>query len=360
MRSLQIRVGQRVIGDMTPTYFIADIGANHDGDLERALNLIRLAARSGADAAKFQHFRAETIVSSVGFAQLGTKLSHQRLWEKDVFDVYRDAALPYEWTERLAQECAYEGIDFLSTPYDAEAIEVIFPFVDAFKIGSGDITWWDHLEAVARRGKPVILGCGASTMREVVDAVEIISRHNVNLALLQCNTNYEGADENLRFLNLRVVQTFSSAFPDVIVGLSDHTQELEPVLGAVALGARIVERHFTDDTGRKGPDHSFAMSPDAWSRMVEAVRTLELGLGDGLKKVEANEQESVRIQRRSLRFHRKLPRGHVLSREDLVALRPAPSDSLPPSAIDSMIGRRLKFSVSPGDLATWEDTEAPD
>ena len=168
-----IEIGGRRVGDSYPTYFIADIAANHDGNLQRAVKLIHLAAEAGADAAKFQHFRAERLVSRTGF-EAGPKVSHQSAWKKSVFEVYQAASVPWDWTDRLKAECDDAGIQFFSSPYDLDAVDMLDPYVPAYKIGSGDITWPDLLGHIARKGKPVLLATGASTMDEVDRAVTSI------------------------------------------------------------------------------------------------------------------------------------------------------------------------------------------
>ncbi|MDD1670846.1 MAG: N-acetylneuraminate synthase family protein, partial [Methanomicrobiales archaeon] len=183
-----IDTGRRRIGQGEPVFFVADIAANHDGDLERARELIRLAGEAGADAAKFQNFRAPEIVSEYGFADLGKGFSHQANWRKPVFQVYEDASLPWDWTPVLKAECDKAGIEFFSTPYDLEAVEMLDPYASIFKIGSGDIDWIEMLTAVARKQKPVIRATGASNISEVRQAVRHILAINPALVLLQCNT----------------------------------------------------------------------------------------------------------------------------------------------------------------------------
>jgi N-acetylneuraminate synthase len=151
-----LTIAGRAVGDGAPTYFVADIAANHDGDLARATELIALAAAAGADAAKFQHFRAPHIVSPVGFASLGSQLGHQSAWKKPVYEIYEAASVPWEWTEVLHRTCREAGIHFFSSPYDREAVDMLDPYVPAYKIGSGDITWIEALEHIARKGKPVL------------------------------------------------------------------------------------------------------------------------------------------------------------------------------------------------------------
>ena len=348
--------GQR-IGEQHPTYFIADVAANHDGDLERAKDLIYMAKEAGAHAAKFQHFRAETIVSDVGFKSLGSQQAHQASWKKSVVEVYRDASVSTDWTETLKTTCDKAGITFFTSPYDFDLVDHIDPFVPAYKIGSGDITWIEMVERIATKKKPYILATGASTTDDVVRAVEAALKINPQIALLQCNTNYTGSLENMRYVQLNVLKTYRSMYPGMILGLSDHTPGHATVLGAVALGARIVEKHFTDNTHRIGPDHKFSMDPKSWYDMVERTRELEAALGTGLKKVEGNELQTVVVQRRAVCLVRDLPTGHILTREDLTVLRPAPVGALPPYDINQAVGRPLRRAKAAGHHLTQMDLE---
>ena len=348
-----LKLGRKLVGGDYPAYFVADISANHDGSLERAKALIQLCARAGANAAKFQNFRASKIVSDRGFKALGEQASHQATWRKSVFEVYTDASLPWEWTPILKQECDACGIDYFSAPYDLEAVDMLDSYVDLFKIGSGDITWPEMLHRVAEKQKPILLATGASDISEVRCAVAQILAINHRLVLMQCNTNYTGSNENSRYVNLRVLETFRAMFPNLILGLSDHTPGHTTVLGAVALGARVIEKHFTDDKNREGPDHPFSMTPQSWREMVERTRELESALGSEIKKVEENERETVVLQRRCLRAATDLAAGTILKAEMLEALRPAPFDAVMPFDLFRVIGKKLKQPMVVGDHLTW-------
>jgi N-acetylneuraminate synthase len=352
-----MQIGARRISADAPTYFIADISANHDGEIERAKALIHIAAESGADAAKFQNFRAEKIVSEHGFSAIADNASHQAKWKKSVIQVYRDASLPWEWTELLCSECHKAGIDYFSTPYDFEAVDMLDAHVPAFKIGSGDITWLDMLRRVAEKRKPVILATGASGIEDVRRAVAVIQSINPALGLMQCNTNYTGSLENFKHIHLNVLKTYRAMFPDVVLGLSDHTPQHATVLGAVALGARLIEKHFTDDTSREGPDHPFSMTPRTWREMVDRTRELELALGDADKRVADNEQETVIVQRRCLRATAALSAGSIIRRDAIDVLRPAPADAIFPYEIDRVLGRRLRVDVLRGEAFRWSMLE---
>lgn len=351
----EFKIGHRWVGDKHPVYFIADIAANHDGDLSRAVALIHLAAEAGAHAAKFQHFRAAKIVSRHGFDGMGGQMSHQSGWQKSVFEVYEDASVPWEWTEALKAACDEAGIDFFSTPYDLAAVDMLNEYMSAYKIGSGDITWTEELEHIARKGKPVLLATGASDLGDVQRAADAILAINPQLSLMQCNTNYTGDTDNFRYLQLNVLRTFSAMYPGVVLGLSDHTPGHSAVLGAVALGARTIEKHFTDDCSRVGPDHAFAMDARAWSEMMERTHELELALGDGNKSVQANERDTVVIQRRCLRAATHIPQGTVLTCEHIDPLRPAPADGIFPYDLPKVLGKAVTHDVKEGDHLRWAD-----
>ena len=349
------RIGDRLVGPDQPTYFIADIAANHDGDLERAKHLMTLAKEAGADCAKFQHFRAEHIVSDYGFKALGGQQSHQASWEKSVFEVYQDASLPWEWTAPLAEHAKTIGIEFMSAPYDLEAVAHLNPYVNAFKVGSGDVNWLEELQVIADLGKPVLIATGAADLEDVQRAMELLQRAGGDIVLMQCNTNYTGTIENAHHANLRVITQYAELYPKVTLGISDHTPGHVTVLGAVALGARVVEKHFTDDTTRIGPDHGFSMDPITWRAMVDDARLLEAALGDGQKRVEENEQETVVLQRRCVRAARDLPAGITISQEDLVVLRPAPRDALGAHEVGAAVGRTTSKALAAGQELTWSD-----
>jgi len=352
-----IRINNRQISLDQPTYFIADIAANHDGDIDRAKRLIRLAKESGADAVKFQHFLAEKIVSDYGFTKLSVKIGHQSGWKKSVFETYKDYQCPREWTKELLHTAHEAGIDFFTTPYDAEAVDAFSDIVPAFKIGSGDITWTEFIEYVAKRGKPVLIATGASSMTDVERAVEAVTRHTGDIALLQCNTNYSGERSNFRYINLNVLKSFSERYPGMILGLSDHTTDNTTVLGAITLGARIIEKHFTDDNSREGPDHAFSMNSRNWREMIEAARDLEAALGSGIKKIEENEMDSLIVQRRCIRASHEIKSGTILSHADIEILRPNTKGAFQPFDIKLVLGKRIVVNKKHGQEIMPSDLE---
>lgn len=350
-------IEKKKVGNDSPVYFIADIAANHDGDIERAKDLIFLAAESGADAAKFQHFKAETIVSDHGFRTLGGQQSHQANWKKSVFDVYKDASVSLGWSETLKETCTKAGITFFTSPYGLDLVDHIDPYVPAYKIGSGDITWIEMIEYIARKGKPYILASGASTFDDVQRAVNCALNFNNDICLMQCNTNYTASLENFKYIQLNVLKVFREMYPNMVLGLSDHTPGHAAVLGAVALGAKMIEKHFTDCITRDGPDHKFSMDPHSWREMVDRTRELEYALGNGIKRVEENESQTVILQRRAIRMVSGLVKGTVIQKEHLEVLRPCPVDALPPYMMDNVIGRTLRRDVRHGEHLKWTDLE---
>jgi sialic acid synthase SpsE len=350
---MEFKIGAHWIGEKHPTYFIADIAANHDGNLDRARLLIKLAKDAGADAAKFQNFSAPKIVSDFGFKSLGGQQSHQSKWKKSVFEVYSDASVSSDWTPILKEECDKVGIDYFSSPYDFEATDMLDAFMPAYKIGSGEIDWIEALERMASKGKPVLLATGAATIGEVQKAVHAIQAINKQLVLMQCNTNYTADPDNFNHIHLNVLKTYAVMFPDVVLGLSDHTHGHATVLGAVALGARVIEKHFTDDNSREGPDHKFAMNPQTWADMVENTRQLEKALGSADKRVAGNEVDTVVIQRRCLRAARDLKAGEILTREMIDVLRPATPGAILPDQIQKVVGMKLLVDAPYGKELRW-------
>lgn len=352
---MEIQIGNHTVGISHPIYFIADIGANHDGDLERAKMLIRLAKESGADAAKFQNFRAPRIVSDYGFKAMGGQISHQAAWKKSVYEVYDDASIPFDWTPELKEQCDKVGIDYFSSPYDIEAIDMLEPYIPVYKAGSGLISWSEALVYMASKPKPIIISTGASDLGEIIRAVRSVQAVNSEIVLMQCNTNYTGSLENFKHIHLNVLKTYSTIFPNMILGLSDHTPGHATVLGAVALGACVIEKHFTDDNERDGPDHPFAMNPRTWADMVARTRELELALGSTDKFVTDNERDTVIVQRRCLRAGRNIKAGEVISREMIDVLRPATPGAIRPYEIESVIGTRALVDIPSGKDLRWTE-----
>lgn len=329
------------------TYFIAEIGSNFDGSIDRAKKLIDLAKDSGANAAKFQNYTASTLISEKGFNKLNNT-THQKNWADTVYNTYRKAELDIEWVEELAKYSKKIGLDFLTSAYSVEILESTIDYVPFVKIGSGEISNIDFIEFAANLGKPIALATGASSIEDVKRAVSVVG-DKVDLCLMQCNTNYENIFEHHKCQNLWVLRTFQNLFPNQKVGLSCHMKSNMSVYLSVALGASVIEKHFTDDTCRIGPDHKFAQTPSDFLEMVNTTRMVESLLGDGLKKVEENELNTFNAQRRSIVASRDLNIGEMLTANDFVYLRPFLNDCFQPFQKDEMIGKKVTSSIKAGE-----------
>tara|TARA_B100000989_G_scaffold255083_1_gene203887 strand:+ start:4760 stop:5827 length:1068 start_codon:yes stop_codon:yes gene_type:complete len=348
------KINKRLIGDRFPTYFIADIAANHDGNLKKAIKLIREAKKSGADAAKFQHFSADTIVSDGSF-RMFKKLSHQSKWKESVYKVYEKASLDLKWTPILQNECKKVGIDFFTSPYSFDLVDHVNKYVPAFKIGSGDITWIEITKYIASKKKPYIIATGASDISDVKRVYNACISLNKQIAIMQCNTNYTAEKDNFSYINLNVLKTYKKLFPRAILGLSDHTLGHSTVMGAIALGARIIEKHFTLNNNSNGPDHKFSMNPHTWKKMIFASRELEKSLGIELKQIEKNEKDTVIVQRRSIHSKHILNKGHIIKKDDLKFLRPCPKDGINPYDYKKVIGKKTKKKILKNNIITFKD-----
>jgi len=386
-----MKIGNKNIGNNNPVYFIADIASNHGGDLIKAKELIHAASESRVDAIKMQNFTAETIVSDYGFKNLPNVKTHQSKWKTSVFDSYKAASIPFEWTIELKELSDSLGMDYFTSPYSLELVKMVEPYVAAFKLGSGDITWHEIIELMASYDKTIIMATGASNINEVERSVNLALKHTQNLILLQCNTNYtarHGEDTEItknRFsnLNLKVLKTYSDLWPNIPVGLSDHTHGSLSVLAAVGLfNCSVVEKHLTLDSSLEGQDHPFSMMPNEWLKIVEETENLksalvgiddyhtrykitsevvdnkeflDLSIGSGLKKVEQNEQQTVIVQRRAIRAVRDLKKGSIANKSDLTVLRPCPVDAIPPYKMSEIIGKELKADIKQGDYIRLDE-----
>ena len=263
-------------------------------------------------------------------------------------DIINKTSIKKEWTKTLKEECDKIGIDYFTSPYDFESVDLVDQYVDLYKIGSGDITWIDLVEYIFSKNKPVLIATGASDLKDVDRIMSLAKNKSNNIVLMQCNTNYTANQENFKYINLNVLKTFSEMYPGIMLGLSDHTLGHSTVLGSIALGARVIEKHFTDDNKREGPDNAFAMNPNTWNEMVDRSYELLYALGDGVKRIEENEMETINLQRRCLRFKSDMKVGEIIKNEDLIALRPISPFGVQPYDINKVIGKKLKFDVFEG------------
>ena len=345
-----IKIGNRMIGPDYPTYFIAEIGGNFDGSMDKAKRLIYAAKEAGADCAKFQTFTAETIVSEGGFSKMELHGVHGS-WGRTVSEVFKDVEFPIEWHQEIADYCKSIDIDFSTSPYFKEAVDLCadmkVPFI---KIGSGEITWLEMLDYTARKGIPVMLATGDATMAEIDEAVRTIAKTgNKDLVLMQCITNYPSKIDSA---NVNVLKTYQSAF-DCLTGYSDHSPGHVVALASVVLGGRVIEKHFTLNKTDQGPDHPHSMEPNEFKFMVDSIREVERAMGSTCKEVVAEEGETVFVQRRCLYAKKALKKGQTISAEDLTVLRPALG--IPPKFKNTIVGKTSKKDIPAGDPIFWED-----
>jgi N,N'-diacetyllegionaminate synthase len=339
-----IHLGKKLIGPGQPVFVIAEAGVNHNGDLKIARTLIDVAVEAGADAVKFQTFRAERLVTADA-----PKAEYQLQSIGDAesqFEMLRRLELSGDAHRELQSYCHERGIIFLSTPFDEESVDLLDEIgVPAFKISSGDLTNSPLLEHVARKGKPVILSTGMSELAELIEAVSVLNIAGCeNPVLLHCVSNYPAPAAEV---NLRAMQTMRSAF-DVPVGFSDHTEGIDVALAAVALGACVIEKHFTLDRTLPGPDHRASLEAGGLRELVQSIRRVESALGNGRKVPAPSEVETAKVARRSLVAARDIPAGATLEREMVVMRRPGTGMS--PSALDTLLGRRVMREIPAGIL----------
>ena len=334
------------------TFIIAEAGVNHNGNVGLAHRLIDAAADAGADAVKFQTFRAE------GVATLeAPKAEYQRRSTGSTGDqlaMLRSLELSEETYPALIDQCRQRGITFLSTPHDWEAVDILDRYdVPAFKVGSGDLTNIPFLRRVAAKGRPIILSTGMGNLAEVEGAVEAVrSQGNERLVLLHCVTSYPATVEDC---NLRAMLTLERAF-QVPVGYSDHTLGTEAALAAVALGARVIEKHFTLDRSLSGPDHQASLEPGELHSLVQSIRLVERSLGDGVKRPATVERDMMLVGRKSMVAARDIPAGAVITEEMLTTKRPG--SGIPPRHWDTLIGRRASVAIPKDSLLQWGQLEA--
>jgi sialic acid synthase SpsE len=345
---LTVKLGPHEIGPGLPCYVIAEAGANHDRDLDVARRLIDVAADAGADAVKFQTYSGRTLYSTKTprfeyLGELGAKPAHELL---------DDVALPREWQPILAAHCRDTGIEFLSSPFDRAAVDELDALdVAAFKIASFELIDLPFVEYTASKGRPLILSTGMASLGEIEDAVAVAHRSGAaEVCLLQCASLYPAPPH---IMNLRTIPTMAAAF-GVPVGLSDHTRGIHVATAAIALGARLLEKHFTLDRNRSGPDHPFAIEPHELKALVTQVRDVEAALGDGIKAGPSDEErvEMYSKARRSVVAACAIPFGTRITREMLTVKRPG--HGIAPKLIDALVGRTAAVDIDDDDVLTWD------
>jgi N,N'-diacetyllegionaminate synthase len=333
---------------MARTFIIAEAGVNHNGSLDLAIQLIDAAKTSGADAVKFQTFRADL---------LATRTAHKAAYqdrtiakEESQFEMLRRLELDAEAHERLIEHCTEAGIQFLSSPFDLQSADLLAAMnLRIYKIPSGEITNVPFLKHIARKGKPIILSTGMSTLGEVEEAIHVLQEAGAQeLTLLHCVTEYPAPYDEV---NLRAMRTLREAF-GLPVGYSDHTPGIEIAVAAVALGAVVIEKHFTIDRSFPGPDHAASLEPAELQQMVTSIRHVEDALGTGIKKPAKCEEPNISVARKSVVAARALPAGHKLEEADMDIKRPG--NGLAPKSLPFLIGRTLRVGLGEDETIHWD------
>jgi N,N'-diacetyllegionaminate synthase len=333
------------------TIIIAEAGVNHNGDFEIAKKLVLEAAKSGADYVKFQTFTAETLVS-----KLAIKADYQKSNSNvdTQFTMLKSLEIPIEWYDALIKYCDKLGIKFLSTAFDEESLNFLEKLnVDLFKVPSGEITNKPYLEHVAKKGKPIIISTGMSSINDISNAIEILTINHIlkeNITILHCNTEYPTPMSDV---NLKAMLSLKKQF-GVKVGYSDHTLGIEVPIAAVALGAEVIEKHFTLDKNMDGPDHKASLSPIELTDMVRAIRNIELAIsGSGEKGVTESERKNMAIARKSIHLKNEIKSGHIIGFNDLIMKRPG--NGISPMQIDEVIGKKVVRDLNEEHMLAFND-----
>jgi len=341
-------IAGKPVGGGAPCYVIAEAGANHNGDLGIARELIDVAADAGADAVKFQVYSGKALYSTKTprFEYL------EGVSDKETHEILEDAALPREWLPELAAHCTDRGITFFATPFDAAAVEELAAVgVPAMKIASFELVDLGLIRAAAGAGVPLLLSTGMATYGEIEEALDAAAEGGASdVALLRCASLYPSPPE---IMNLRAMDTMRQAF-GVPVGLSDHTTGIAIPAGAAALGMDVLEKHFTLSRDMPGPDHPFAIEPDELRAMISAVRDVDAALGTGRLEgpSDAEAKEMYRLARRSIVAATDIPAGTVLTPEHLTVKRPG--FGIKPKYLDVIVGRTVKVDVEYDDILLWD------
>lgn len=343
-----IHIGDITISTDHPCIIIAEAGVNHNGSLDLAKQLIDAAAHAGADAVKFQTFHADSVVTiTAGKADYQKQTTSS---DESQYEMIRNLELADDAFRELSAHAEKRGIIFLSTPFDEESVDLLDAIgVPAFKIPSGEITNFPLLKKIAEKQKPVILSTGMATLGEVEEAVVYLRKHGAQeIVLLHCTTSYPAP---IHSVNLRAMETLRCAFK-VPVGYSDHTEGITIPIAAVAMGAQVIEKHFTLDRTLPGPDHRASLEPDELKAMVKAIRDVERAFGDGVKGPNEEERKILPVVRKSIVAKRDIHAGEII-REDSLAIK-RPGTGIEPKHLSSIIGRKARRRIDTHDILSWE------
>ena len=337
---------------MKQVFIIAEAGVNHNGDINLAYKMIDAAKEAGVDCIKFQTFKTEKII--IEDAKKAEYQEENSIKNETQYEMVKKLELSYNEFKSLKEYCDRVGIIFLSTPDENESLDFLSDELnlDTIKIGSGEVTNYLFLEDVAKKNKKIILSTGMATLGEVEKAIEIIRKYNnQKLILLHCTTNYPCPMEEV---NLRAMLTLKNAF-NIEVGYSDHTLGIEVPIAAVALGAKVIEKHFTLDKNLEGPDHIASLEPNELKEMVLKIRNIEIALGDGIKKPNKSEEKIKKVVRRKIVTNNILKKGNIIKKENLILKRA--NEGIEAEFIDMVIGKKIKKDIDKNKILFWEDME---
>ena len=339
----EVKINKKLIGASNPTYIIAEIGANHNCNLDTAKNLINKALEAGVDAVKFQTYKADTLYSK--------KTPRFSKDDMDPYDLIKKHELPPEWHKILFDYTNDKKLDFISSPFDYESVDLLEKIgVPCYKIASFEITDLEFLKYIANKKKPVIISTGLADIEEINDALKAVrSAGNDDIILLHCNSLYPSPYD---IVNLKAIQTMQNIYR-IPIGFSDHTLGIHIPIAAVTLGACIIEKHFTLDRNMIGPDHSFALEPRELKKMVTNIRELQKAMGNGIKKRSNLEEEMYEKGRRSIIAAKNIPQDAKITRDMIVVKRPG--YGIKPKFINKLIGKKTKRNIKAEEWITWND-----
>lgn len=346
----EIFVGSKIIGNKQPVYIIAEMSANHCGDINKALEIVREAAKAGADCVKIQTYTADTITIDCDNPEF---ILHGGLWDGyKLYDLYKEAYTPWEWQQTIMEECEKCGVDFLSTPFDKSAVDFLETMgVGAYKIASYEFNDIDLIEYTASKGKPMIMSCGMANHSEIGEAIEACRRvGNENIIILKCTSEYPAKMEDM---NIAMMPKIADEF-GVLVGLSDHSAGSQVAEIAVAMGAKVVEKHVIMHRSDGGPDAGFSMEMSEFAEMVKRIRQTEQIMGDGEYKMLDSEAQS-RGMRRSLYFVNNIKNGEIITEKDVRSIRPA--NGISTKYLKDIIGKKATRDISFGEPVAWDKVE---
>ncbi|WP_299125687.1 N-acetylneuraminate synthase [uncultured Tenacibaculum sp.] len=338
---------------MKRTLIIAEAGVNHNGSIELAKKLIDVAVEAKVDLVKFQTFKADSIVSKKA-KKADYQINNTKEAETTQYEMLKKLELSHEDHIELIKYCREKGIEFFSTAFDTEGVSYLDSLeLPLFKIPSGEITNYPYLKSIAQKQKPVIISTGMCNLSEIEQAINVIIENGVprsKITVLHCNTEYPTP---MKDVNLKAMKTIENAF-GVKVGYSDHTLGIEVPIAAVALGASVIEKHFTLDRNLPGPDHRASLEPLELKNMVSAIRNIEKAMsGNGIKKPSESESKNRSIARKSIHIKNKIEKGEVIKEEDIISLRPG--DGISTMRWNEVVGKKANADLDEFHKITWND-----